>query len=158
MTTSLRRLMFVFAPLFAFVIPILAVMGIPALFGTGGWGMILTVFIIGPIMIVSLLILYSLLMARPSVRTTKQVSRMDARIMLSLYASIIITGLFFVDGGDTTESVQSAMTKMLGIGFGVSTTISIIAGIVMIGLFVVAFIVFIKELVVERRSSQVNRL
>ena len=78
--------------------------------------------------------------------------------MLSLYASIIITGLFFVDGGDTTESVQSAMTKMLGIGFGVSTTISIIAGIVMIGLFVVAFIVFIKELVVERRSSQVNRL
>lgn len=87
------------------------------LLGVAGWGTVMAVLLLAPILFIFQLISYYLLTTREEVRSTRQLGSIDSISMTLLYISVFLFGFFFVDGGDTQSSVGSVATKIFGIKF-----------------------------------------
>jgi hypothetical protein len=150
MKASYKRLSFIFLPLMALVIPLWLTLGRAGLFGVGGWGLLVIMFTIAPGLLIVLLLLYGILLARPGVRRLKQTGTLDGILLLSLYLSTILFGIFLVDGDDTKESLNSVASKYMGISLADSDIITLVFLYASLALILATFIVFTVEAVTKR--------
>jgi hypothetical protein len=87
------------------------------LLGSGGWGMLIYLFIYAPVLLLLLLLIGMFINSRPEVKTTGMVSDMEAVLLLALYLSVFLHGFFVVDGGDTQDSINSVAMSVFGKSF-----------------------------------------
>lgn len=83
-------------------------------FGIGGWMVLLSVPL-GFLTFIILLVMYFLTPKYPDEFGRSVVTRKSAYFYSAIYVSLFLFEIFFVDGGDTIESVNSIATKFLGV-------------------------------------------
>lgn len=136
---SALRLLFIMA----FVLPLWLTLGRSLPFDVGGWMMLIYIFTLAPAIFVIFLVFHLLLSKRADVKKTKRIDSSDALLLIGLYVSLFLHGLFVVDGGDTAESVNSIASKYLGVSRNVSTGISdtlLLASIVLVAVCLFVFV------------------
>lgn len=82
------------------------------IFGAGGWLLLVTVFIVGPLLFIGLLTIFLLAKRRPEITTKQALPAKDAVYMSVIYVSFFLYGFLVEDGGDTAASEGSAATKL----------------------------------------------
>jgi hypothetical protein len=87
------------------------------IFGSGGWGTLISAFIISPALFVALITLNILVKVRRPIGAKPTLGQIDSLLFTALYISVFAVGFFFVDGGDTTDSVKSVATNLFGRSF-----------------------------------------
>ncbi len=134
---SLRILLFM-----AIFLPFWLTFG-KTLFAEGGWFTVIYLFTIAPLLLVSLLVVWFLLRSRPDVKQSGRVGTVDATVLLSLYTTIFLHGIFLVDGSDVKGDSGSIATAVAGI----SQSLSMGFAIVLFGLSIVLlFSIFMLSL------------
>ena len=125
-----------------FLLPLWLTFGIAAL-GVNGWGGLFYFFNVAPLLLVSLA---ALAFIADYPKKGEQRPARDAQLLWALYASIFLHGLFLVDGGDTSESVGSVASHVVGGWFvGISSAISTTLFWVSAGLLIFSFVYFIGQ-------------
>lgn len=82
--------------------------------GSGGWLIILTVLLAGPLMIAYIIAIWIILLVRYR-RSAYVFSKLMKASIYILLVSGFILGLTIVDGGDTSSSVSSGLLSLLGL-------------------------------------------
>lgn len=99
------------------------------LFGVGGWGFVITLFIFAPIIFAIQLIMLLLNFSAERLNQPKMVSRASLYAMSAYYAAVFLWGLAIVDAGDVAGSSASLLTKLFGEPFlGLSHLLSVVGG------------------------------
>lgn len=125
----------------AFILPLWLVFG-----ASGGWLTLLFMFILAPALFAILLVLHFLVSGRTDVVTNKRLNPVDAVTLTVLYVSIFMYGFFVVNGGDTTDSINSDAMKLFGRSFqNTSEQLSNVFLTFSIVLIVLTFILFLYE-------------
>lgn len=88
-----------------------------ALLGSGGWGTLIYLIYIAPVLLVALSVITILIRQSPRFKLEWLVTDWQAILLSLLYGSIFLHGFFLVDGGDSADSINSVATKLLGSGF-----------------------------------------
>ncbi|HVQ44263.1 MAG TPA: hypothetical protein VMT30_04840 [Candidatus Saccharimonadia bacterium] len=111
-----------------------------------GWLSIIYIFTFGPAVFVALLVIGFIISGRPDVKKSGLVSRPDVWLLGALYLSLLLFGFFVVDGGDTSESLNSVSMTVFGRGFEPATELlQAWLGISSILLAIITFIFAIFE-------------
>ena len=131
-------------------LPLWLTVGKLALFNAGGWMTLIYLLQVVPIIFVVFWVLFILLAKRKDVRETKSIGSFDSVILILLYVSIFIHGIFLVDGGDTDESINSVAMNIFGMNQSVSSELSQFFSIFAIVMAVIALVVFIYKLISKR--------
>jgi hypothetical protein len=119
-----------------------------SLFGVGGWGTLLTMFIAVIFFLpFQLLVLLLVKMAK-----RKYLSRWASGLMFAYYIILVISQISFVDGSDAPEDTGSVLT-FSGVPSGVNQVLS--TGSIVLLLVVMAALigVLIRDLVRNKRSN-----
>ena len=115
------------------------------LLGSGGWMTIMYIFTYAPMLLVGLLAVWFLLRFRADVRETKSIGSLDSIVLLALYVSIFLHGIFLLDGGDTPDSVNSVAMHVFGMDKSTSDALDTMFASLCILLFVVTLVLCIVE-------------
>ena len=83
-------------------------------FGAGGWGVLITLLVWAPVLLVYGFVIG--LIAHIRFRRHAYVfSRLTIIVVIVAAALLFLLGMTFVDGGDTDRSIGSAFTRLLGL-------------------------------------------
>lgn len=123
------------------------------LFGAGGWLMLITLFLLTPVLFIWLLVLAIATLARHDVRDNKALPLRDAKIFAVVYGAMVLFGFFLVDVGDTEDSVGSAFSMLLGHHLvGLSVVLAVMTGFVSFVALLIASMLTIRSLTQSRRK------
>lgn len=109
--TSLQIFYYYFLIPAVLIVPIWTAIG-RGLFGAGGWGILFTFFYLAPIVLIYHFALCILAMIKFSNR--RAFDKTSSLFMTIYYLSIFLFQISLVDGGDTKESVGSAISMLGG--------------------------------------------
>jgi len=116
-------------------------------FSVGGWGVLITI-----IYAVVLVFPYQLILLILSlVNKQKYLTKLASGLLYTYYGLLVLTQISLVDGGDTTESINSVLTKT-GISEPLSEIIFSISFDALIGVMMILIIVMIVDTVQSRRA------
>lgn len=85
-------------------------------FGLGGWGILLSIFMILPALLGYMLVISVILYIKS--RKLYLMSKIVRYIFIAILVCMFVAGLTLVDGGDTVESVNSILTFLTGANHG----------------------------------------
>lgn len=116
-----------------------------ALLGSFGWYTIIFIAY-SPFFIIAFLILGLLAKSYSDHGKKKQLSSLLSQLIWALAGIAFLYGLFMIDGGDTEDSMGSAITHLFGGAFlDASGTISLILAPAFVALYFLAFAVAVIE-------------
>ena len=132
-----------------------------ALFGSGGWWMVIFLVSVTPAMIVLLTITSILAIRQRQPASVGFMTNGQFWCLVTMWLSLLLFGFFVVDFGDTKESISSAFSQLAGTAaVDISNSLSII-------FFVIAIVAYVGLLIqlivgqdgrVERKSLQQQTL
>jgi len=128
-----------------FLVPLWIILG-----GHGGWAMLIYMVTLAPFTFLYFIVTYALASFGPRKYTLSS----RAAITLGVYyAAIFLHIISLVDGGDTAESIGSRLTGM-GIPEAVSTSLSVLSGLIVVASMVLLFVFLIMDIVVARKLKR----
>lgn len=109
--TQIQRLLYKLRVPLLILLPLWVAAG-RMIFGAGGWLLLVTVFVVGPILFIGLLTIFLLTKRRPDIIAKRSLPPKDATYMSVIYVTFFLYGFLVDDGGDTAVSEGSAATKL----------------------------------------------
>lgn len=129
----------------AFFLPFWLTFG-RGMLGSSGWGTLLSLFFVTPALLVTLVVFALLVKIRRPFDSKPVLGMVDSILFTVLYVSVFAVGFFFVDGGDTPESLASVATNIFGRGFQqISEILSGVFYDLSLILLLVLFIILVYE-------------
>jgi len=132
-----------------------------ALFGSGGWWMVIFLVSVTPAMIVLLTITSILAIRQRQPAGVGFMTNGQFWCLVTMWASLLLFGFFVVDFGDTKESISSAFSQVVGTdAVDTSNALSIVFFVIA----VVAYVGLLIQLIVgqdgrlERKNRQQQTL
>jgi hypothetical protein len=132
-----------------------------ALFGSGGWWMLIFLVSVTPAMIVALTVTSILAIRQRQPASVGFLTNGQFWWLLAMWASLLLFGFFVVDFGDTRESISSAFSQLAGAAaVDASNALSLVVFVTAIG----AYVGLLIQLIIgqggrlERRSLQQQTL
>jgi hypothetical protein len=139
------------------VVPILWVWIGRALFGSGGWWMVIFLVSVTPVMILALTITSILAIRQRQPASVGFLTNGQFWCLTTMWLSLLLFGFFVVDFGDTKESISSAFSQLAGTAaVDASNTLSIIFFVTSIAAYIGLLIQLIigQDGRLERKSRQ----
>lgn len=112
--TTLQKFLYKTQIIMLLFIPLWVAIG-RGLFDAGGWYVLVTLFVLGPILFVGLLLTLVLTRFRKDIKSNQSLPILDTALLSTVYIGSLLFGFFIEDGGDTKESVGSAASKLFNI-------------------------------------------
>jgi len=128
-----------------------------ALFGSGGWWMVIFLVSVTPAMIVLLTITSILAIRQRQPASIGYLTNGQFWCLLTMWLSLLFFGFFIVDFGDTKESISSAFSQVVGASaVDTSNALSLIFFVAAIAAYVGLLIALIiaQDGRIERKSRQ----
>lgn len=151
---TFQRISIFLLMIMTFVLPFWLTLG-RSMLGSSGHLTILYVFLIAPALFILMVIFNILIWARRDVRQKIEFGKLDSFLLLLLYISVFLHGLFVVDGSDTPESLSSVLTSLFGSHLlDVSSLLSGVAYTFSYLLLVICLVTFTGELLARRATNR----
>jgi hypothetical protein len=113
---AFRRLNRVILLPMVFILPFWITFG-RAIFGSQGWGTLLFIFTLAPLLCLVLLAFYFLLRSRGDIKFTKKLGMVDSFLMTGLYVSVILFGFFYVDTAGNIDVASQTTSNSVSFDF-----------------------------------------
>ncbi|GAA2183199.1 hypothetical protein GCM10009785_25770 [Brooklawnia cerclae] len=150
---GLRRTTYQLILPMAVVLPVWISFG-RAVFGSGGWLMVIFTVTLAPALCVLLIVCRFLIPVGLDAAGRKTIGEVEAILLAVLYLQVFLFGFFVVDGGDTLDSVGSVATEIFGKGFEEAS--SVLSGVTFVAAVALAVTILVY-LAVQRAKLRRTR-